>query len=107
MEYFINGVAEAFEKVNKQAIKQTKQGFTADKSPLIRELDIKQRKVLELFTEFKEADSTQISEILNISAQSARTLLRQWIAENFLQYANESKKARKYMLGDRYTGLVE
>lgn len=107
LEYFINGVAEAFEKVNKQAIKQTTQGFTADKSPLIRELDIKQRKVLELFAEFKEVDSLQISEALNISAQSARALLRQWIAENFLQYANESKKARKYMLGDRYVGLVE
>lgn len=107
LEYFINGVAEAFEKVNKQAIKQTIQGFTADKSPLIRELDIKQRKVLELFTEFSEVDSLQISEILKISAQSARALLRQWIAENFLQYTNESKKARKYMLGEKYKGLVE
>lgn len=106
LEYFIGGVAEAFEKVNKQAIKQTTQGFSADKSSLIRELDIKQRKVLELFAEFKEIDSLQIAEILNISAQSARALLRQWINENFLQYANESKKARKYLLGEKYEGLV-
>ena len=81
-------------------------GFTTDKSPLLRELDIKQRKVLELFAEFKEVNSTQIADILGISAQSARTLLRQWIAEGFLQYANESKKARTYRLAERFEKLV-
>lgn len=68
----------------------------------MRELDIKQRKVLELFAEFKEVNSTQIADILGVSAQSARVLLRQWIAEGFLQYANESKKARTYRLAERF-----
>lgn len=86
-------------------IKKNK-GFTADKSPLLRELDIKQRKVLELFAEFKEINSTQIAEILGVSAQSARALLRQWIAEGFLKYANESKKARTYRLAEKFEGLV-
>ena len=76
--------------------------YTTDKSPILRELDIKQRKVLELFAEFKEVNSTQIADTLGISAQSARFLLRQWIAEGFLQYANESKKARTYKLAEKY-----
>ena len=106
LEYFIAGVANAFDKVNEHAKDKKTKGFTADKSPLLRELDIKQRKVLELFAEFKEINSTQISEILEVSAQSARALLRQWIAEGFLQYANESKKARTYRLAEKFEKLV-
>ena len=48
----------------------------------------------------------QTADILDISAQSARALLRQWIAEGFLQYANESKKARTYKLAERFERLV-
>ena len=106
MEYFIAGVADAFGKVNEHAKNEKIKGFTADKSPLLRELDIKQRKVLELFAEFKEVNSMQIADMLGISAQSTRALLRQWIAEGFLQYANESKKARTYRLAERFEGLV-
>ncbi len=106
LEYFIAGVADAFGKVNEHAKDEKTKGFTADKSPLLRELDIKQRKVLELFAEFKEVNSRQIADTLGISAQSARFLLRQWIAECFLQYANESKKARTYRLAEKFEELV-
>ena len=106
LEYFIAGVADAFGKVNEHAKDEKVKGFTADKSPVLRELDIKQRKVLELFAEFKEVNSMQIADILGVSAQSARALLRQWIAEGFLQYANESKKARTYRLAEKFEGLV-
>lgn len=78
--------------LNEHAKDEKTKGFAADKSPLLRELDIKQRKVLELFAEFKKVNSMQVADILGISAQSARILLRQWITEGFLQYANESKK---------------
>ena len=102
LEYFVAGVADAFDKVNQHAANEQTKGYTTDKSPILRELDIKQRKVLELFAEFKEVNSTQIAEILGLSAPSARFLLRQWIAEGFLQYANESKKARTYKLAEKY-----
>ena len=107
LEYFISGVAEAFEKVNNQAVKQVKQGHKADRSPLIRELDIKQRKALELFADFKEVNSTQIAETLSISIESTRTLIRTWLKEGFLSYANDSKKARTYKLAEKYEGLAD
>ena len=106
LEYFIAGVAEAFDKVNKHAKDEKTKGLTVDKSPLLRELDIKQRKVLEMFAEFKEVNNTQIADILGISAQSARALLRQWITESLLQYANESKKARTYKLAEKFENLI-
>lgn len=62
---------------------------------------------MELFAEFKEVNNAQIADILGISAQSARTLLRQWITESFLQYANESKKARTYKLAEKFESFFE
>ena len=100
-------MADAFDKVNQHAANEQTKGYTTDKSPTLRELDIKQRKVLELFAEFKEVNSMQIADILGVSAQSARALLRQWITEGFLQYANESKKARTYKLAERFEVFFE
>lgn len=99
-------VGDTDEKVRKNCLMNLTYTLFTLKSPLLRELDIKQRKVLELFAEFKEVNSLQISEILGVSAQSARALLRQWIAEGFLQYANESKKIRTYRLAERFEKLL-
>lgn len=107
LAYFIGGVADAFEKVNHQAEKQAAYGLTVDKSPFIRDLDMKQRRVLELFAQFKGIDSSQVAALLNVSAQSARHILRRWIAQEFLQYANESKKARTYRLSEEYEKLIK
>jgi Fic family protein len=102
LEYFIEGAAQAFDKVNRQANEQALKGFSVDRNPLIRELDIKQRKVLELFVDFKEVDSKQISDVLKVSAQSARELIRKWVSAGFLHTTDKSKKARKYSLSSKY-----
>ena len=107
LEYFIKGVAESFEKVSVKAEEEIKKGFTVDKSPLLRELDIKQRKALELFVEYKEITSGQLAGYMGISEQSARILLRKWIAEGFLQVANQAKKNRTYTLSEKYEDLVK
>ena len=86
---------------------EIKKGFTVDKSPLLRELDIKQRKALELFVEYKEITSGQLAGYMGISEQSARILLRKWIAEGFLQVANQAKKNRTYTLSEKYEDLVK
>ncbi|MDR2464506.1 MAG: Fic family protein [Holosporales bacterium] len=98
IDYFTTGVAEVFEKIQNKA----KQRPTVDLSSEMRKLDVKQRKILELFVEFKEITSIQIAEYLNISQQSGRLLANQWIKDNFLKLANSSKKARKYCLSEEY-----
>lgn len=104
--YFIKGVATSFDRVNNQASTQETKGFKTDKSTLIRELDVKQRKVLELFVEFKEITSNQIATKLNISDQSARLLIRNWVKEEFITSTNTSNKARKYTLSDKFNELI-
>ncbi|MDR2402282.1 MAG: Fic family protein [Cytophagales bacterium] len=98
IDYFTTGVAEVFEKIQNKA----KQRPAADMSLSMRKLNVKQRKILELFVEFKEITSMQIAEYLNISQQSGRLLANQWIKDDFLKLANSSKKTRKYCLSEEY-----
>lgn len=106
LEYFIKGVAEAFTNVEIKAEKEQNKGLTADKSPLLRKLDIKQRKILELFTEFEAITSAQAGDYLGISAQSARLLLNKWVDEGFLQIVNTAKKNRTYGLTEDFEQML-
>ena len=65
----------AFETVEVKANEEQSKGLMADKAPILRKLDIKQRKVLKLFTEYQEITSVQAGQYLGISAQSAHLLL--------------------------------
>ena len=106
LEYFIKGVAEAFEKVSIKAEEEVKKGLSVDKSPLIRQLDIKQRKALELFVEYKEITSGQLAGYMGISEQSARLLMKKWIEDGFLQVANPAKKNRTYVLTKEFEDML-
>lgn len=105
VEYFIKGVATAFENINIKAKEQQNVGIK-DISPALRKLDIKQRKILELFVEFEEITSNQAGEYLNLSSQSARLLLNKWVDVGFLIIANKARKNRTYGLAEEYEELL-
>lgn len=105
VEYFIKGVATAFENINIKAEEQQNIGIK-DISPALRKLDIKQRKILELFVEFEEITSNQAGEYLNLSSQSARLLLNKWVDVGFLIMANKARKNRTYGLSKEYEELL-
>lgn len=106
LEYFIKGVATAFENINIKAQEQQNTGIKTDISPMLRKLDIKQRKILELFVEFDQITSNQAGEYLNLSSQSARLLLNKWVEEGFLIIANKARKNRTYGLSKEYEQLI-
>ncbi len=106
LEYFIKGVATAFTNIENKASQEQNKGLTADKSPILRKLDIKQRKILELFVEYQEITSLQAGQYLGISAQSARLLLNKWGDEGFLRLANTAKKNRTYILSEQFEELL-
>jgi len=105
LEYFTKGVADAFTNIE---IKTKEKNITgrADVSPILRKLDIKQRKILELFTEFEEITSIQAGEYLNLSSQSARLLLNKWVDTGFLVIINTARKNRTYGLSKEYEKLI-
>jgi len=103
IEYFVRGVAEAFEKIQ---IKTQTTNSRRDFSSEMRQLDVTQRKILELFTEFQEVSSSQIAEYLEMSQQSARLLANRWVDDGFMIITNHSKKARKYRLAEKFEKLI-
>lgn len=106
LEYFIKGVLSAFENVETKAIQEQSKGLTTDKSPILRKLDIKQRRILELFVEYQAITSIQAGQYLGISSQSARLLLNKWVETGFLRLANPAKKNRTYTLAHEYESLL-
>lgn len=106
LEYFIKGVSEAFTNIDIKATSVQNDSLTTDKTSMLRNLDIKQRKIIELFTEFKEITSIQAGQYLGLSSQSARILLNKWVNEDFLKIVNTAKKNRTYGLSEQYEKLL-
>lgn len=101
VEYFIIGMAEAFEKVEKHSLKAS-EDFEPDQSSLLRQLDPRQRKILALFKQQEFITSNDVAMYLNFSQRTARQLTLNWNREGFLEIVNTSKKARKYKLAEKY-----
>ncbi|MDL2298469.1 Fic family protein [Synergistaceae bacterium OttesenSCG-928-D05] len=101
LEYYTGALSTSFQKARETVMsKKSARDFA------LRELNLKQRKILELFEEFQEVSAAQIAEYMEVSARSAAALSKEWISEGFLVYANTSKKARSYRLSPKYERLV-
>jgi len=97
VEYFCLGVAESFENVRKQA--EAAAG-SSEISPLLRKLDPRQRKALELFRDSDTITSRDIERLFAVSQRTARRLLQLWSDAGFLVIADPAKKSRKYALAE-------
>ena len=106
IEYFVFGVAVAFENVTKQMEVSSSQNLV-DRSPLMKRLSPKQRKLLSLFHEYDEVTTSQVRDFFGFSAKVASNLCRQWVKEGFIEIANPSNKARSFRLSKKYRVLAE
>lgn len=97
MEYFIEGMAFAFEKVVTQMSVSNENGGK-DHSELIRTLDPKQRKVLELFKEYNLVTSKQVGDLFGFKSRTNAALCKKWVESGFLEIADQGLKSRKYRL---------
>jgi Fic family protein len=105
VEYFIEGMAISFEKVLQRMTEAKAQGLP-DQSALLRTLDPKQRKVLELFHAFETITAGQIGEIFGFKPRTTSNLCNTWVKDRFLEISDTSRKARKYKLARRYKDLI-
>lgn len=105
LEYFIEGMAFAFEKVVTQMAVSHKKG-EKDHFELLRALDPKQRKVFELFKEFNVINSKQIGNLFGFQPRTNAALCKKWVECGFLEIVDDSNKARKYKLASLYDVLV-
>lgn len=105
VEYFIEGMAFSFESVLKHMSEAEKKGIS-DQSDLLKKLDPKQRKALELFEQFEIVTSRQIGELFNYRPRTSAALCAQWVKEEFLTVVDFSNRGRKYSLAARYRELL-
>ena len=105
IEYFIDGMAYACEKVVAQMLDSQKKGHK-DHSSLLRSLDPKQRKVLELFQNYEIVTSHQVAELFGYQARTSSALCKKWVELGFFEIVDTSNKARKYRLAKPYEQLA-
>jgi Fic family protein len=106
VEYFTEGMAFAFEKVVAQMVTSGKTS-EKDHSELMRTLDPKQRKSLELFKEYDVVTSKQIGDLFGFKPRTNAALCKKWVEEGFLQIVDQSLKSRKYSLAKKYKELLD
>lgn len=104
LEYFAQGMVEAFAKVEEKAT-EAESRWETDKTPALRRLDPRQRKALTLFTRQQAITSHDLAALFSFAPRTARLLLQKWTKEGFLEMANRSKKARKYKLAPEFEKL--
>jgi len=105
VEYFISGMAYSFEKVVKQMNRSALSG-DENHEALLRTLDPKKRKTLELFQQFATVTSAQIGQIFGFKPRTSAQLCQDWVEEGFLVIKDASNKKRSYALSSRYEILV-
>jgi Fic family protein len=104
VDYFCEGVAESFENVKKRA--QEAAGVGApDVSPLLRTLDPRQRRTLELFRQSEMITSRDVERLFATSQRNARNILSAWAEKGFVTVSDPAKKSRKYGLAKEFRAL--
>ena len=97
VEYLIIGMADSFESVQRRAKEEARAGKT-DQSQILKQLDVRQRKVLEHFSEVDSITALQIEKLLKLKGRTVRHLCKTWVDSGFLLIIDSSKKARRYAL---------
>ena len=105
VEYFVEGMAVAFENVLKRMAEAESKG-SADQSNLLRKLDPRQRRVLSLFQECEVVTSKQIGELFGFKPRTSAQICKDWVECGFLEIVDPSNRARKYRLSESYKELA-
>ena len=98
-------MADAFSKIKLVATQSGKE-MPQDQSATLRDLDPRQRRLLELFQKNGSATAEEMAAHLKMSQRTLVQLCHEWIASGFLEYQNEARKNRSYRLGPFYHKLA-
>ena len=105
VEYFVAGMAYVFERVAQQMSSSSAKGEDNHEA-LLRTLDPKKRKALELFREFAVVKSAQVGQLFGFKPRTSAQLCKDWVEEGFLVVVNPANKNRTYSLAPKYEVLI-
>jgi hypothetical protein len=101
--YFCSGMSDAFARVRS---KLAKIGREDDQRPLLRELDQRQKLVLDLFRTSRFITTAEVAEHLKLHRRTALNLCHAWTADGFIVLHGEAKKSRRYELAGKWLPLA-
>jgi Fic family protein len=104
--YFIEGMANSFERVRDQALREAERGGK-DQSKLLRDLDTKQRRALTLFQRSRVITAKDVALLFDYRPRTATLLCQRWVEEGFLETIDPAKKSRRYKLRDTYEAILD
>lgn len=70
-----------------------------------RELNSRQRLVLQLFEQQEKVTTNEVASFLNINERAARLLCQKWVKDNFFVMVDESKKRENIFLRQNMKSL--
>lgn len=94
-----------FASARQEALRLAKKGVPAEPEEL-RRLDHRMRRALALLPKAARITSSAVAQILGLSDRMARVLLKERVAEGWLQVANASDRAREYDLPAIYRQYI-
>ncbi|MCB0759962.1 MAG: Fic family protein [Flavobacteriales bacterium] len=107
VEYFCIGLSDAFAKVRHTASIQIGHETQAvDQTAILRELDLRQKKILSLFRAHKYVTTSMIASKLGIQPRAALNLCNEWITSGFIQRHGNAKKNRNYSLSEKWESIL-
>lgn len=107
LDYFLRGMARIFEQVAEEVSRHLAGNDSSDSSDeLLRQLDVRARRILSLFLDQETIGSGDVAETLGVSTRQARNLLAQWVEDGWLEIADPSKRGRSYVLVEEYQSLL-
>lgn len=105
IEYFIEGMAVACENVLKRMAAEAATD-NDDHGALLRKLDPKQRRALDLFSDFETVTARQIGELFHFKPRTSAQLCKDWVEADFLEIVNPSNRNRSYKISRQFEVLV-
>jgi Fic family protein len=105
IEYFVEGMAVSFENVLDQMQNSSNQDFS-DARSILKRLDVRQRKALELLQGSGPVTSREIGQFFGLKPRASANLCTLWVTQEFLKVVDPSTKGRKYALSEDYRELI-
>ena len=106
LDYFLQGMTVVFKRVADEVESQAQGTVDDSMVDLLRPLDHRARRVLGLFSNQELIQSSDVANILGISARQSRDLLTDWVGQGWLEIADPSRRGRKYGLAQKYKDLL-
>jgi Fic family protein len=107
VDFFCRSMADALGAVRARAAEaQAAAGMDRDDSAVLRRLDPRRRRLLELFRDRGSVTTAEMAAHLGLSRHTTTTLAGRWVAEGFIEIHDPSRKNRSYRLHPTYERLV-